>query len=60
MKKACNACHRITEESNCPGCGGTDLSNRWTGMAIIIDPENSEVAKRLEITKGGVYALRVE
>ena len=34
-------------------------SNNWSGLLIITDVENSEVARELGITKAGEYALRV-
>ena len=58
--KACKNCRRLVEESICPVCKSGDLSTRWSGMAIIIDPANSEVAKKLEITEKGDYALIVK
>lgn len=59
MKKACKNCQKLTEESVCPVCGSTELSNRWTGLVIIINTE-SEIAKKLEITVPGEYALKVQ
>ena len=44
-KKACTHC--------------SYLSN-WSGLLIVIDPENSDVAKELGITVPGEYALRVK
>ena len=60
MKKACKTCHKTTEASVCPICGSEDLSSRYGGLAIIIDPMNSEVAKRLNIKDKGEYALIVQ
>ncbi|MFH1450794.1 MAG: transcription elongation factor subunit Spt4 [archaeon] len=59
-KKACKSCRRITEEGVCPVCQGTDLSTRWRGLAVIINPEKSLVAKKLEIDQKGEYALIVQ
>jgi len=60
MKKACKTCRRITEEGVCPVCNSHDLSAKWKGLAIIINPQKSEIAKRLEITVKGKYALVVQ
>ncbi len=35
------------------------LSDDWTGYVIVLDPNDSEIAKRLNINKPGKYALRV-
>ena len=59
MKKACKNCLKLTEGNVCPVCGSTELSNRWTGLVIIINTE-SEIAKKLEITVPGEYALKVQ
>lgn len=59
-KKACKNCRFLTEENVCPICKGTDLSARWRGLAVIINPEKSEIAKKLEIKDKGEYALIVQ
>ncbi len=56
--KACTKCKRLTEKDRCPVCGVLTSSN-WSGVLIIIDPENSDIAKELSITLPGEYALRV-
>jgi DNA-directed RNA polymerase subunit E" len=43
----------------CPNCKSSNLSDDWTGLVIIIDPENSEIAKKMNIKNPGKYALRV-
>lgn len=55
---ACRKCHMITEEKRCPRCGEA-TSPDWSGYVVILDPEKSEIAKRLNITEKGRYALRV-
>ncbi len=55
----CRDCHRVVEGTNCSICGTNNLTTDWTGYLVIIDPENSEVAKRMNITLPGRYALKV-
>ena len=43
----------------CPVCNSTDLSDDFSGMVIILNPELSEIAKQLNVTRPGSYALRV-
>lgn len=43
----------------CPNCKSSNLSSDWSGLLIVIDPENSEIAKKLNIKTPGKYALRV-
>lgn len=56
---ACRKCRALTTEKACPVCGSTDLSENWSGMVIIIDPERSEVAKVIGAKVSGKYALNV-
>jgi DNA-directed RNA polymerase subunit E" len=59
--KACKLCRYITHgpEKSCPKCSG-ELSERFSGMIIILDPERSEVAKIAEINSVGSYAINVK
>ncbi len=56
---ACRKCKTLTTEKVCPNCGSTELSEEWSGLVIIINPEKSQVARTLGITKQGRYALKV-
>ena len=56
---ACRKCRALTTERVCPVCGSTDLSENWSGMIIIVDPERSEVAKVIGAKVRGKYALSV-
>jgi len=58
-EKACRNCHRLTTTNLCPVCKSTNISEDWTGIAVIVDPENSEIAKTLKAKEPGRYALRV-
>jgi DNA-directed RNA polymerase subunit E" len=35
------------------------MSNDWSGMVIIIDPERSEIAKKIDVKLPDKYALKV-
>ena len=43
----------------CPVCGSTAFTTFWRGYVIIIDPEKSDIAKKMGITSRGKYALRL-
>lgn len=60
--KACAKCRLLVlhEEEKCPNCGSTTFTEEWSGIAIILDPDKSEVAKILGITKPGKYAIKIE
>jgi len=58
-EKACKNCRYISNGPVCPNCKSTNLSDDWTGLAIIMDPEKSEIAKTMRIKAPGRYAVRV-
>lgn len=58
-EKACRKCKVITTGRVCPNCKSTDLSSDWSGIILVFDPKNSEVAKTLEISTPNKYALKV-
>ncbi|ADI32718.1 transcription elongation factor subunit Spt4 [Staphylothermus hellenicus] len=59
--KACRKCRALVDKNatECPHCGSRDLTEDWEGIIIVIDPENSEIAKILGFTKPGRYAIKV-
>ncbi|KAG2474758.1 MAG: Transcription elongation factor Spt4 [Nitrosopumilales archaeon] len=56
---ACRKCKFVTIGKVCPACKSSDLTPDWTGIVLIVDPSNSQIAKTLGITEKGKYALRV-
>ena len=58
-EKACKNCRFISNGSVCPNCKSTNLSDDWTGLVIVVDPEKSEIAKKMRIKAPGRYAVRV-
>lgn len=58
-EKACSNCHVITTGNVCPRCKTTSLSDDFSGLVIIFDPENSAIAKAMNIKEKGRYALKV-
>ncbi|MEQ9714876.1 MAG: transcription elongation factor subunit Spt4 [Candidatus Asgardarchaeia archaeon] len=57
--RACRRCHALTTGSRCPICKSTDLTTDFSGIVIINNPENSIIAKKLNIKQPGMYALKV-
>jgi DNA-directed RNA polymerase subunit E" len=57
--KACRECHLISYGSVCLSCKATSLSDDFTGLVIIIDPEGSAIARAMKVKEKGRYALRV-
>ncbi|MEM3577755.1 MAG: transcription elongation factor subunit Spt4 [Candidatus Bathyarchaeia archaeon] len=58
-EKACTTCHFITKENTCPKCKSSSLSDDFSGLVIIFDPQGSAIAKAMNINEKGRYALKV-
>jgi DNA-directed RNA polymerase subunit E" len=58
-EKACRDCNSLTTGTMCTKCKTANLSDDFSGLAIIIDPQESEVARTMKIKEKGRYALRV-
>ncbi|EMR73099.1 DNA-directed RNA polymerase, subunit E'' [Thaumarchaeota archaeon SCGC AB-539-E09] len=59
MSRACRNCKIIIEENICPICRGTDLSDDYSGLLVVLEPEDSQMAQKMEIKKEGRYALKI-
>lgn len=59
MPRACRTCKIITDENVCPICRGSELSDDYSGILIVLDPENSILAEKLEAKEAGSYALKI-
>ncbi len=58
--KACKACRYVSEtEKICPKCQG-ELSEKFSGIVIMLDPDRSEIAKLTGINTVGNYAVKVK
>ena len=59
--KACRRCGTLVslDAKVCPNCGSNEFTDNWEGMIAIFDPETSILAKKLNIDKPGLYAIRV-
>jgi DNA-directed RNA polymerase subunit E" len=59
-KKACKTCKRIYEGDKCQGCGSQEYIDDFKGRLVIMDPENSEIAKNVKIKNKGTYAIKIK
>ena len=57
--RACRVCKNISNETICPVCKGTEFSDDYSGLLVVLDPENSILAEKLETDKPGTYALKI-
>lgn len=56
--KVCKQCKIFIEKEKCPICQGTQFTETWKGKVVIINPEQSEIAKKLSIKEKGTYAIK--
>jgi len=57
--RACRNCKNISDDNICPVCKGTEFSDDYSGLLIVLDPENSILAEKLDTTEEGQYALKI-
>lgn len=59
--KACIKCKLLVPPSveECPNCSEKEFSEEWEGIIIVINAESSLIAKRLNITRPGRYAVKL-
>ncbi len=57
--KACKVCNRIYETGEkCPECGSKENTEAFKGRIVILNPEESEIAQKLNIKKKGNFAIK--
>jgi len=59
MRKVCKKCKIFVEGPTCPICKGNQFADSWKGRIFVIDTENSEVAKKMDIKQKGEYAIKI-
>ncbi len=57
-QKACKKCKTIYIGTKCPKCGNEEASDSFKGKIVIFNPEESEIAKNLNIKDKGEYAIK--
>ena len=57
-EKACKICNAIYEGEKCPKCEAKESTEGFKGRVVVLDPEKSEIAKKLKIKNKGNYAIK--
>ncbi|MEN7982048.1 MAG: transcription elongation factor subunit Spt4 [Nanoarchaeota archaeon] len=57
--KACKVCKLIHEEDNCPKCESKETTEGFKGKIVVLNPEKSEIVKKLNIHEKGNYAIKI-
>lgn len=59
--RACKSCRLIiTHGDHCPLCNGTELTNKWSSYAIILNADKSEMAKKLNVKANSTFAMNIK
>lgn len=57
--KACRLCNKIYESGEkCPRCGAKESTDSFKGRIVVLDPEKSEIAKKMKIQDKGNFAIK--
>ena len=57
--KACKICKKIYEGDKCPSCGSKEFSDSFKGRIVVINPEKSEIAPKLNLKDKGNFAIKL-
>ena len=57
-QKACKICKTIFEGDKCPTCGSKEFTESFKGRIVIINPEKSEIAQKLNLKNKGNFAIK--
>ena len=50
----------FVDESECPSCKGNQFANNYQGRFTLLNPDKSEIGKKLDIHNKGEYAIKVK
>ena len=56
--KACRLCNTIYEGDKCPKCDSKDSTESFKGKIVVLNPEKSEVAKKINLKSKGTFAIK--
>lgn len=59
-KKVCKKCKSFVTGSECPVCKGNQFTTNWQGRINILNPEKSDIAKKIGIEAKGEYAIKAK
>lgn len=57
-QKACKVCNRIYEGDKCPSCDAKESTESFKGRVVVLNPENSEIAEKLNLKSKGNFAIK--
>ena len=57
-EKACKICNTIYEGDKCSRCESKESTESFKGKIIVLDPEKSEIAPKINIKNKGTFAIK--
>lgn len=57
-QKACKICNTIYEGDKCPKCDSKESTEAYKGRIVMLNPEKSEIARKINIKDKGNFALK--
>ena len=57
-QKSCKICKAIYEGNECPQCGSKEFYETIKGRIIVLNPEKSEIAQKINIKRAGNFAIK--
>ena len=57
-QKACKICNQIYEGDKCPKCESKESTDSFKGRVVVLNPEKSEIANKLNIKSKGNFAIK--
>lgn len=58
-EKACKICNTLfVEGDKCPKCESKEFTESFKGEIIVMNPEESEIAQKLNINSKGDFAIK--
>ncbi|MEI6731582.1 MAG: transcription elongation factor subunit Spt4 [archaeon] len=58
-EKSCKQCRTIFEGQKCTQCGSTEFVDKFKGRVAVLNPDESVIAKNLNIKKKGHYSIKL-
>jgi DNA-directed RNA polymerase subunit E" len=58
-KNVCKNCKMFYEGNTCPGCKSSQKATTWKGRINVLNPNKSDIAKKMGIEVKGEYAIKI-
>ena len=60
-EKACKICKTIfIDGEKCPNCGSKEYVESFKGRIVILNPEKSEIAQKINLKEKGNFAIKTK